>query len=655
MSDSLNSGIQKIYMFLGQNDWKTGADKKADGIITKAEMRQYLLIDNHDAVFDNWSGEDKSSETDIFNAFWRKWDSNVSGICAGSKSVRNQNALDANEIARLAEKIKIFEEVNKVLEDLDFGNVPSDLNCTQADWENEVKSEFSQIVNELIESGKLKEGEIENRKDEILNLAKSRATARLYANQYKDDTAIKNLLDKYDYDITTDATLRTIINNYIQTLKGGENDIIANVEKIIKGYLATAGVGDGNVNDVTSYYKTSGANMNNLQKAVLTAKFEEYLNEEFLSNTFTNYADYKSDYQSAVSDFIKKEKIAKNNQYSKFAELNKISKEDLQAEFKDYAAQRKIGVKASDNPGSTNDSGLPAAFWNTIKIPSNMVTGTEYELGTLDSTVTISGETKDVTKITCDNRIVTVDGNKISVKSDTGFSGKITIKVTVDGQEYSKEFTINIKAPEAKKEISWSEMTQKYTTYISQQNTENGTVPLTTMSLKDMYDGQVLIGLSDMSQSSTWQDTNDIDTLKNSAISNLSKFLDIVKSSCITNGYDENALSTAHSKVLALYTVAFDTASQNRQKDQEEADLRFVFNTNDAGDGEAYSFHYARYRKNSTLDGIFEQARNNSSSNNQLGLVICENRQGDDHWKVMVNARVVMDLFQKFYEQALGA
>ena len=171
------------------------------------------------------------------------------------------------------------------------------------------------------------------------------------------------------------------------------------------------------------------------------------------------------------------------------------------------------------------------------------------------------------------------------------------------------------------------------------------TTPNTVKSLAELYNGNGVMNLlahNDMRRGLDWLGA------VAEAKTAIGTFVDTIASACASSGiqYDQTALNTAKEKVVALYTAAFDHSIDNWAGKKETKNNTFQY------DGQTYSYQVCKYYKNSTtMDTAYAQGC--SASNNQLGLRIGE--QYDDHWfQITVNTRCVMDLFNRFYQEALG-
>ena len=184
----------------------------------------------------------------------------------------------------------------------------------------------------------------------------------------------------------------------------------------------------------------------------------------------------------------------------------------------------------------------------------------------------------------------------------------------------------------------------KYTTHTS-PNGDRFT-PLTTMTLSDMSTKNTVIDLMEVDD---MQHCN-FESALSTSITNLNKFVTAITKS-LSSSYNQSALSKAASKVLSLYTKAIQAskphATITRHSEADTWTERFEF------EGEAYEYQAASYYYNHNAVNT-QYSSGCSASNNQLGLRVCYEHH-DVEYKILVNSKCVIDLFQKFYKEALSA
>ncbi len=126
------------------------------------------------------------------------------------------------------------------------------------------------------------------------------------------------------------------------------------------------------------------------------------------------------------------------------------------------------------------------------------------------------------------------------------------------------------------------------------------------------------------------------------AKNNFTGFVDTMKSACAATGkYDSEALEIAANKIKALYNMAFDGASNNWAGKKSNNFPSYVY------DGEQYNYGIKKWYTEGTAC-----AQRNEGGN--LGLVFAEAYKKTT-FQITVDFKTVMDLFAKFYENALKA
>ena len=238
--------------------------------------------------------------------------------------------------------------------------------------------------------------------------------------------------------------------------------------------------------------------------------------------------------------------------------------------------------------------------------------------------------------------LLNIDNNgNVTVSGAANGDFTATVTILVDGIEVGEK-TINIKVvPSA---FDWASMSDtSFNGFISMDGSD--TTPNTVKSLKELYEGNGVLNLlahNDMRRGLDWRGA------VNESRTALANFVEVLVSACESSGvqYDKTALEAAKNKVIALYNAAFDHSLNNWAGKKKTRDNTFSY------DGQTYGYQVAKYWSNSsTMDTAY--AHGCSASNNQLGLRISE--QYDDGWfQVTVNTRCVMDLFNRFYQEALG-
>ena len=289
----MSTDVSRVYQFLAkQGDWKAIADENGDGTVIKSEFRTFM--ENN---FE-WNGEDASAQNDLINNFWKTIDTKQSGSLKGT-NLKNKNALDSNELATMDKKIAYYEVLNDFTADLSAPSVVSD----SANWKKSVSDGLAALVEKY-------RGSVEDLAtylDDNAPLIQNKATADYCKEEYLNND-LKALLDEYDYnDYNTNGyALKSIIDNYVQSLDGTENveDIQQTVVDIIDAFFATAGLAQGNECDLSQYGYNANANskLNELQVKVLTKTLEADLAGSDLKEDYENNTElFKTAMESYIS------------------------------------------------------------------------------------------------------------------------------------------------------------------------------------------------------------------------------------------------------------------------------------------------------------------------------------------------------------------
>lgn len=321
------NNISRVYQFLakfgtdsnGNAGWVEKADcKKKDGIITKAEFRQFIN--------ENWSGE-QSLGNDLINAFWAKFDTDKSSKIIGSK-LSNKNALDQKEQDTVLEAIKAYEAVDNTVKNLSTNVVKN-----VSKWKNSIREDLlEKVEKEFLRDKNISAKGIDAYIAEILPDIQNKETADYCAQEYiaeSMDYAIKN----HGYKYGDDKTLESIINNYLESLKNNEvneEKIKETVRNIIDAYKATAEKGATEEQKALlaqfGYTIDQETNLNDLQMAVLKSKISTNFKD---ISTESDYKENQTIYDDALSEFI-------NNKLesAKFGDFNTI----LELQYSDFTA-----------------------------------------------------------------------------------------------------------------------------------------------------------------------------------------------------------------------------------------------------------------------------------------------------------------------------
>ena len=317
----MSNDVSRVYQFLANlGDWKTKADKNSDGTIIKSEFSSFME-ENYD-----WNGETTDAgKNDLINSFWKAIDTNQGGKISGTR-YKNKNALDSKEINAMQDRIAIYESLNTYVADIQAPNEISD----KAGWKKSISASLANTTETLIKQG-VTADTLAEELDKIIENVKNKTTADYCANEYL-NTSMKDVVKQYGYAYADDATLKGIIDNFVNNLPEDSDSasIKQTVEEIIDAYMATAtGDGSEDISILGKYGYTPGNNtaMNDLQKSIVKTKLTETLAD------LKNEADYKNNsalYDTAINEYI--DSILNDKTYGDYT--NNTIEYSLQA-FKD--------------------------------------------------------------------------------------------------------------------------------------------------------------------------------------------------------------------------------------------------------------------------------------------------------------------------------
>lgn len=291
----MSSDLTRVYQFLAtQTDWRTAADcQNADGVITKAEFREFM-----EENFANWNGESNTTEdglNDLINAFWKTIDTKQSGSVSGTK-YKNKNALDANEMAAMDNKIAMYEVLNDFTSKL---SAPSVVSNTSG-WKKDVSTDLAALVEKYTGSADDLAAYLEEQSPAIEN----KNTADYCASEYL-NSEMGDFVKEYSYTYADDSTLQDMINTYIQNIPEGSDveEIKETIINMIDAYLATAGLKEDNGFDLSQFGYTPGetASLNDLQKSVLTKDLQTKLASSDIKEDYENNAEL---FASAITSYV---------------------------------------------------------------------------------------------------------------------------------------------------------------------------------------------------------------------------------------------------------------------------------------------------------------------------------------------------------------
>ena len=317
----MSNDVSRVYQFLANlGDWKTKADKNSDGTIIKSEFSSFME-ENYD-----WNGETTDAgKNDLINSFWKAIDTNQGGKISGTR-YKNKNALDSKEINAMQDRIAIYESLNTYVADIQAPNEISD----KAGWKKSISASLANTTETLIKQG-VTADTLAEELDKIIKNVKNKTTADYCANEYL-NTSMKDVVKQYGYAYADDATLKGIIDNFVNNLPEDSDSasIKQTVEEIVDAYMATA-TGDGSedisILEKYGYTPSNNTAMNDLQKSIVKTKLTEALAD------LKNEADYKNNsalYDTAINEYI--DSILNDKTYGDYT--NNTIEYSLQA-FKD--------------------------------------------------------------------------------------------------------------------------------------------------------------------------------------------------------------------------------------------------------------------------------------------------------------------------------
>lgn len=343
----MSNDVSRIYQFLAKNtDWQYQADANGDGAITKGEFSKFM-----EANFE-WNGEDASAQKDLINSFWKNIDTNKSSAKIKGTRVKNNNALDSNEVNAMQYRIEMYETLNEYTKNLKAPNVLSGNYASQ--WKTSVMASFSNIVEAAVNAKKTTE-ELLATLNEQADLIQNKATADYCATEYL-ATTMREISQKYGYTYGDDSTLKGIIDSYVQSLAGDEDatEIKSTVEEIVTAYVATAGLAEDSAIDLGDfgYTQNESSPLNDLQKCVAKKALQNNL-EAIKDDEY--YDEYSALYDNAVTAYI--EEVLSGATFEKFEEIQTYGVE----QFKTSAAYKDIETTVNVKNVLTSD-----ALYDTI-------------------------------------------------------------------------------------------------------------------------------------------------------------------------------------------------------------------------------------------------------------------------------------------------
>ena len=316
----MSNEISRVYQFLAQfnkngRTWVDEADTSGDGYVIKSEFRAFM------EDFE-WDGETtQEAKNDLINTFWKSIDTNKKTSKIKGTNLRNNNALDNNEIAAMDYKIKGYETLNNYLASLKAPNIIRD----SATWKQKINESLFNKVEEYIASNRPIE-ELAPYLEQLGLSVQNMTTADLCADQYLNSSEIKNLLKEYNYTYDKGTELYEIISNYVQNIpaESTPEEIQETVIQIVDAYLATADLKD----DSGYPLEELGLNSNYLNDIQICVIKQKIKND--LSDQLSKYEGYEEAFNNALQEFIE----SQINSNKSFEELKNSASEFANSEFK---------------------------------------------------------------------------------------------------------------------------------------------------------------------------------------------------------------------------------------------------------------------------------------------------------------------------------
>ena len=287
-----------------------------------------------------------------------------------------------------------------------------------------------------------------------------------------------------------------------------------------------------------------------------------------------------------------------------------------------------------DELGVAEDLTLLDATW--ANIPAGNITISPGSTKTFTLTPTFTDKDGNSKTITTDRisykssntSFVSIDRNtgKLTVTGAANGDYSTTVSVYVDGDKVGeKTITIHV---ETTTEIDFAKAN-----YYTNNNQELLTGGLSGSGSQFQTDLPANLP-TDIGKLTTWID-------------------DLYKALIASNqGLDENALLTAKNQIVELYSTAMETvyttiAAQKRLKRGKGGQIQFTYNN------QTYNVYGAQDDDGKEFNGQFA-ANNQKAANNDLGIYLWV-KTDRKSYGVNINTQCIMDMFQKFYEQALSA
>lgn len=287
---------QKFYQFLAgfgkDNAWASVADENhgdSDGYVIKSEFRSFMNAE--------WNGNENGELTnDIINKFWKEIDTGRSANKIGD-DYKDLNVLSDKELEDLDKRLSVYSKFDEFFKN--NVKVPDVLSTTGPQWTAAVKDKLSEVVEKYI---KKSDGDLEDMLKTALPAIIRECTAQYSAVEYQEELRNGILKEYPDYKVADDNTLQGLIDQYLATINDTEitpDAIYDSITTLIDAYLATAGLGDGEVDDFAGLEVTPPTGLNDLQKAVITQKIKDDL-----AGDIKDYEGFENAFNNAVQKFI---------------------------------------------------------------------------------------------------------------------------------------------------------------------------------------------------------------------------------------------------------------------------------------------------------------------------------------------------------------
>ena len=658
-SDNMSEKIteSQIYLFLADygNTWKEDADKldKEDGKVSKYEFKQFL-----GSEMNGWNGVDISQLShSVIDNFFAKIDTNSVGSS-------NFNILDNKELDDMEGNIRAYQMLSEFINEKYKNDFPTSTLDTKYgnSWKWELSDSLTSVIENAIATKKTDEASLKSALNEAYPQAFSLATAQCCVAQYTDSSEIKSLMKGLDYSFENDKTFQTIIKNYIASLgevtpgSDGAKDINEKIKSIVNDYLATASLGSGNPENVEElgYNKSK---LNDLQKARLGQIASNALSGKLTTIDIKDrngnkidltLAGYSEIFQKATAEFV--------NWYTTSG-YKSVSVTPGQALFQAIEAD----LSANADKLFENSSAF-ANFKKEVQMTDSYILLDEnkdfynklVEAGLNEDQLTKIKEQNLPEYKDAYNEILKeiLNGNSTYLNSDGSINFNTVDAKLIDILKVKLGITPTVQPEETPKNVKTSidfatlkDDSAKHSWYLLQVMSDGGIYgsQISEVSLSFLYSFGGRISLLVKDTVGAGQQRTGFNNSLAEAKTNLASFVDFIKNACISDGsYDEAALEVAKNRVMNVYNKAFDTCLDDDKRPRKKG-------TNDptiiVEDGQ-YSYTIKRYSNDSSASAC-------DINGGTLGLTITEGTKGKT-WQMILDPKALMDLFAKFYKEALG-